>query len=63
MKNSIYLGDELQDYLDKQVKCYGMGKSAYISMVLATYRQQCDALAQISNVELLLSQLQELVKK
>jgi hypothetical protein len=61
IKNSIYLSEELQNYLDKQCEAFGMGKSAFISMVLAMYRQQAQALNELSKVDAYMSRLEKLV--
>lgn len=57
-KNSIYLTDEVQQYLDEQCKIYGMGKSAFVSMVLTEHRQQQDALHMFNNMDSYLSRLE-----
>lgn len=50
-KNSIYLCDDLQNYLDAESERFGMGKSAFISMVLAIYRQQVQAMSELSKFD------------
>lgn len=62
-KNSLYLSDDLQDYLEKQCEAFGMGKSAFISMVLTFYRQQTQAMAEIAKLDSYLSRLEEMVAK
>lgn len=60
-KNSIYLSDELQTYLDEECKKYGMGKSAFISMVLAMHKQQSTAISEFSKFDYYLKKMEELL--
>lgn len=60
-KISLYLSDELLEYLEKQCEAYGMGKSAYISMVLTIYRQQCTAMNEMSKIDAYISRFEKLV--
>lgn len=62
-KNSLYLSDELQEYLENQCTVYGIGKSAFISMVLTTYRQQNEALLQMSKMEDYIKRFEYIVKE
>lgn len=40
IKNSIYLSEYLQSYLEEECKKYGIGKSAYISMILSIQKDK-----------------------
>lgn len=60
-KNSLYLSDELQKYVEEQCEVYGMGKSAYISMVLTIYRQQQSAMAEMSKFDNYISRMEKLL--
>jgi len=50
-KNSIYLSDQLQQYFDEQCEVFGMGKSAFFSMVLTMYKQQNQAINEFSRFD------------
>lgn len=63
IKNSIYLSDDLQKYVDEQAAVFGMGKSAFISMVITLYRQQTEAMKEMSKIHELVEQLKELKEK
>ena len=60
-KNSIYLSEELQSYLESECKKYGMGKSAYISMVLTVQKQQTIAMSELSKFDYYIKRMEELV--
>ncbi len=62
-RNTIYLGDELQDYLEKQIEAFGMGKSAYISMVLTMYRNQVNSLEQLAKMDMYMQKIESLLDK
>ncbi len=62
-RNTIYLGDELQDYLEKQSEAFGMGKSAYISMVLTMYRNQVNSLEQLAKMDMYMQKIESLLDK
>lgn len=50
-RNTIYLSEELQSYLERQSEAFGMGKSAYISMILTMYRNQVNSLEQLAKMD------------
>ena len=60
-KNSIYLSEELQSYLENECKKYGMGKSAYISMVLTMQKQQANAINELSKFDYYIKKMEELI--
>lgn len=60
-KNSLYLSDDLQSYLEQQCEVYGMGKSAFISMVLAMHRQQSVAMDGLSKIDMYLTRMEGIV--
>lgn len=60
-KNSIYLSDDLQSYLEEECKKYGMGKSAYISMVLTMQKQQTNAINQLSKFDDYIKKMEALI--
>lgn len=57
---NIYLVPEIKEYLVKNSEAYGMSISSYVSMIITTYRQQADALLQISKMDEMIRNLKEL---
>jgi hypothetical protein len=60
-KNSLYLSDDMQKYVEEQCELFGMGKSAFISMVLAMYRQQSQAMDGFSKLDEYITRFEKLV--
>lgn len=60
-KNSLYLSDDLQAYLDSQCEAFGMGKSAYISMILTFYRQQTNAMNELAKFDSYIQRIEKLI--
>lgn len=60
VKNSIYLSEDLQAYLEEQGERYGIGKSAFVSMVLVMYKEQREIMNSLPSI---LSQMQQLQQK
>lgn len=57
---NVYVVPEMKEYLAKQSEVYGMSISSFVAMVITTYRQQSDALAQLSKLQETITKLSEL---
>lgn len=51
-KNAVYLSDDLQKYLEQESERLGMGKSAFIAMIISHYRQEQVAMDTMSKFEM-----------
>lgn len=51
-KNAVYLSDDLQSYLESECEKIGLGKSAFVSMILNHYRQEQVAMDTMSKFEM-----------
>ncbi|MBU3197677.1 hypothetical protein KPL26_13670 [Clostridium algidicarnis] len=61
-RNTIYLSDELQSYLEEQSEAFGMGKSAYVSMILTMYRNQVNSLEQLAKMDGYMQKIESLLE-
>lgn len=57
---NIYLVQELKDYVDTQARNFGLSTSAYMTMIIQSYRMQNDALSSMSNVDDMIKKLETL---
>lgn len=46
----LYLSKNIKDYIDSQADEFGMSISAYVTMCINTYKQQNDAMVQMSKI-------------
>lgn len=63
VKNSIYLSESIQEYLEEVCKEYGMAKSSFVAMCINNHRQQTQALNQMSKLDDYITRFEELASK
>jgi hypothetical protein len=61
VKLNMTVAPELKEYLIKQADCFGMSVSAYLTMIVQTYRTQTKALEEISKVQSYIDQFQNMM--
>lgn len=61
VKLNLSISPEVKDYLTSNSECFGMSVSAYITMIVQQYRQQAQALSEMSKIQGYIEQFQALV--
>ena len=61
VRKNVYLNPDIADYLEKQANAFGMSQSAYVNMILYQYRQQTQALSDMSKIDSLVTRLENMV--
>lgn len=57
IKLNAYVSSDIKDYIDEQCDFYGMSLGAYVSMLVVNYRQQTQAMNQLSEFKDLVNQV------
>lgn len=58
-KMSVYVTDEMKEYLNSQAMELGISTNAFMVLVFNQYKQQSDAIKSANNVQSLLTSLSE----
>lgn len=59
-KMSIYIIDELKEYVDTQARNYGLSTSAYFTMIIQNQRMMSDGMASLNQVNETLEKLEKI---
>lgn len=59
---TLYLPQDLKDYINKQAEDFGISTNAFIIMVMQNYRMQMNSLSVMSNAQSMLDRVEELKK-
>ena len=59
---SLYLPQDLKDYVNAQAEAFGISTNAFIIMIMQNYRMQVNSLAAMSNAQSMLNKVEELKK-
>lgn len=59
---SLYLPQDLKDYVNKQAEAFGISTNAFIIMIMQNYRMQVNSLTAMANAQDMLDRVEELKK-
>lgn len=62
-KMSVYVTDEMKEYLNSQAISLGISTNAFMVMIFNSYRQQNEAIEAANNVQVLLHELNSKIDK
>ena len=60
---NVYLSSDLKEYVDSSAKNFGVSTSAFMTMIIQSYKQQSEAMKVMGDMGEILNRLEALDKK